>query len=309
MQGLAWAAVFVVLDAAQAVYFGGVLQRHDAFLLGGTVFGLSATACLAWTAVSAPEELRMAFRAARALAGLNVSVAGAFVAYFYALQMIEPAVAFALFAGVIPIVTIVAGRFGMGGAERSRNLIEAGGNATLVAGLSLLAIATVLGFSGFVRGGTGTAAAGVALAVVGGTFITFMLLCSARLDAAGVGPVAQFGLRFPLYVFVAVTGVVLGLDVKPPVTAGDFALAVAIGMVLLAFPIYAVQKAVSLVTPLTIGSIAATSPLIVFLMQMVEGRVAVSGATAAGLAVYFIGALVAAWGGFLATGGHDRARA
>jgi len=308
MQGLAWAMVFVVLDAAQAVYFGGVLQRHDAFLLGGTVFGLSAAGCLAWTAIRAPKDLRQALGQGRALAGLNISVAGAFVAYFHALQMIEPAVAFALFAGVIPIVTIIAGRVGIGEAERSRNRIEAVGNATIVAGLSLLAIATVLGLSGFVRGGAVVAAAGVALAVVAGAFITFMLLCSARLDAAGVGPVAQYGLRFPLYLVVAACGVALGLDAKGPVTATDFAVAVAIGMVLLAFPIYAVQKAVSLVTPLTIGSIAATSPLIVFVMQIVEGRVAVSGATAAGLTVYFAGALVAAWGGFLATGGRDRTR-
>jgi len=67
-------------------------------------------------------------------------------------------------------------------------------------------------------------------------------------------------------------------------------------MVVLAFPIYAVQKAISLTTSLTISSVAAIAPLIVFGLQVLEGRVDYSNSTSVGLAVYFIGAIIAAVG-------------
>jgi Na+/serine symporter len=57
-----------------------------------------------------------------------------------------------------------------------------------------------------------------------------------------------------------------------------------------------VQKAVSLVSSLTIGSIAAVAPLMVFFMQMIEGRVDYSRMTSLGLSVYFFGAMLAALG-------------
>lgn len=296
LQGLLWSFVFVILDAVQAVFFGGVLQRQDAFLIGGLVFGLSATGCIAWTAIARPEQISIALRHPAPLAGLNLTAAGAWLAYFIAIQLTEPAVAFTIFVGVIPISTIIASYCGFPEAETSRNRIETLGNAILILGLLMLAGFTLFGQSGFVRGGTDVALLGLALAVAAGVLITLMLLYSKRLDGVGLEPVAQFGLRFPIFVVLAFAGFAMGVDDKGPVPPGDILHAVAIGMILLAFPIYAVQKAVSLTTPLTIASIAATAPLIVFLLQMVEGRVDYSNATSAGLVVYFIGAIVTALG-------------
>lgn len=303
-QGLFWCLVFVVLDAVQAVYLGGVLQVVDAFLLGALVFGLSAAGCIGWTVVQRPSELRLAWRSGRDLIGLNISAAGGWLAYFFAIQLIEPAVAFTIFSGIIPITAVAAWRCGFHGAQSSRNGIEALGHGVLMLGIFVLAATTLLGWSGFVRGGAAVAAAGLLFALVAGVLICFMLLYSARLDRVGVGPVAQFGLRFPLYIVLAIVGAWLGLDAKGPVPIADMLFAVAVGLAVLAFPIYAVQKAVSLTTTLTIGAVAAVGPLLVFLMQMVEGRVAYSDATSVGLAVYFAGAVLAAFGSVRAARGE-----
>jgi len=40
LQGLIWCLVFVFLDASQAVYFGGILQHLDGFLIGGMMYKL-----------------------------------------------------------------------------------------------------------------------------------------------------------------------------------------------------------------------------------------------------------------------------
>ena len=295
-KGLLWCILFVVLDAVQAVYFGNVLQRVDSFLLGGIVFGLSSAVCIVWSLVREPDQILCAWRNPGSVIGLNVTAAGGWIFYLLAVQLIEPAVVFTIFAGSIPLITIVAAWLGVPEGQAPRNGAEAFGNLLLAIGMIVLSVITLLGLSGFVRGDVGVAAAGVALAWLAGVFITGMLLYGQRLDRKGMGPVAQFGFRFPLYLVLSAGAVFVGLDAKGPVDPADLAWAAVIGLLLLAFPVYAVQKAISLTTSLTIGALAGTAPLLVFLLQMVEGRVETSLFTTIGLMICFAGSMIGALG-------------
>lgn len=288
--------VFVILDAIQAVYLGGILQEIDGFLLGGLVFGLSASVCLLWTAIFRREQFQIARVALPAVIGLNVIAAGGWLFYLLAVQMIEPAVAFTIFAGSVPLVTIAAAIFGVPEAEVPRNRQELFGNVVLALGLLTLAIITLIGLSGFVRGDILAAASGLALALLAGILITGMLLYGQRLDRVGLDPVAQFGMRLPLFLVLCVIGVLLGIDSKGPIELGDLSAPVAIGLIVLAFPIYAVQKAISLTTSLTIAALAGTAPLFVFVFQIWEGRVETSFYTTLGLTICFTGSVVGALG-------------
>ena len=294
--GLLWCATFVVLDAAQAVLFGTFLQSMDSFLLGFIVFGLSSVACLVTAPLYAPGQVSIAVRDARTLAWLNVCTASGWVSYLGALQLIEPAAAFTIFSGAIPLTLIAAAWLGLREAEPIENAVEFAGNAMIAAGIVLLAIFTLVGWSGFVRGGVLVGFIGILLSVLSGVMMAGMLLASYRLNRQGVGPAAMFGLRFPLYLTVALGGFLLGLDAKEPLPSAELLWAIALGFLVLAFPIYAVQKAVALTSTLTLGTATALIPLVVFLMQTAEGRVAYSNATFAGLAVYFAGALLATAG-------------
>lgn len=296
LQGVFWCLVFLVLDALQAVFFGSFLQRMDAFFTGALVFGLPSAGILIWLWLGDRQQLRLAIANFGALVGLNITAAGAWLTYLIALQLVEPAVAFTLFSGIIPIAALVARRFGFPEAVPVRNRLEAFGYVILLVGMGVLIAATLTGYSGFVRGGAFIAFSGLLLALVSGVLITGMLLYGGRLDSGGVRPLAQFGLRFPLYVVLALGGWWLGLDAKNPVTSHDVLIILTVGMLLLAFPIYAVQKAVSLTSTLTIAAFAAAGPLLVFVLQLAEGRVDYAPATAIGLAIYFTGALVAAFG-------------
>ena len=291
--------MFVVLDAVQAVYLGGVLQRIDGFLLSGLVFGLSSAACILWTIYKSNGQFQKVLKNGKTLIGLNVTAAGGWLFYLFAVQLIEPAVAFMIFAGSIPLITIAAAWAGISEAQAPRNTLEWVGNSILAGGLVTISIVTIAGLSGFVRSGTADAVTGILLAFAAGIFITVMLLYGQRLDQQGVNPVTQFGFRFPLFLALSWSAVGLQLGYKGPVPFSDLAGAVAIGLLVLAFPIYAVQKAISLTSALTIGALAATSPSIVFVSQVVEGRVDASLYTLTGLMVCFVGALVAAGGASL----------
>lgn len=296
IRGLAWCFTFVILEAAQAVFFGGVFQRMDAFLVGSLVFGLSTAATLAWMWAVDRSQLIHAFSNRAALVGMNISAAGGWLAYLTAIQLVEPAVCFAIFSGAVPLATLVAARCGVAEATAARNRLESWAYVTLLFGLLVLVGVTVSGNSGFVRGGLFAAMAGLALSAVSGALIAVMLFYCRRLDRAGVGPVAQFGLRFLLYIFLSIGAATFGLDAKGTVTPADIALVVFVGLLIMAFPIYAMQKAVSLVSPLTIGAVTALGPLFVFVFQFVEGRVAYSPATMLGLGIYFVGAIGASLG-------------
>lgn len=296
LHGLLWCVTFVVLDAAQAVLFGSFLQRHDSLLVGFLVFGLSSLACGVVVLIRTPGEFRAALGDRRTLLALNGFTAGGWLAYLGAVQLIEPAVVATIFAGIIPLTVVTVGTWMRGATNAPLDAWERIGLAVLVLGLITLSVSTLAGWSGFVRGGALVAGLGIVLSVLSGIAMSGMLLASYRLSHNGVGPAAVFGLRFPLYLLLAGCGYLLGLDDKGPVAPSDLLIAVAVGLVVLAFPIYAVQKAVSLTSALTLGAATALIPVAVLAMQMIEGRVAYSGATTAGLAIYTVGALLAAAG-------------
>ena len=305
--GVLCALIFVSLESLQFVFFGGLFQRMDSFLIGVLVFGGTAAGAIGLTLLRRPAQLRIALANPGTLLVLNLCAAGGWIAYLLAVQLIEPAVAFTLFCGAVPLTTLVAALCGMPEASFVRNWIEACGAILIALGLAVLIAITLAGWSGFVRGGVTVALGGLALGIASGAFIAFLMLYARRLDIRGVGPMAQYGLRFPLYLVLSLGGVALGLDAKGEVPLEEIALAAALGLFIMAFPIYAMQRAVSLVPTLTIGAMTSLGPLFVFGFQIIEGRVAHAPATLLGLSIYFAGALLAAFGGSRAEVRGERA--
>ncbi|MEM9441583.1 MAG: hypothetical protein AAGA73_14140, partial [Pseudomonadota bacterium] len=159
----------------------------------------------------------------------------------------------------------------------------------------VLAATTVAGLSGFVRGGALTALVGVVLSALSGVFTALVIVFSVRLNERGVSPIAQFGLRFVLYTMLALAAFLLGVDEKDnEVSNPDLALIVSIGLLVIALPLYLVQKAVPLIPAPTIAAMTTLGPAMVFVMQLVEGRVIYATATLVGLTIYMAGALIAA---------------
>ncbi|WP_227287649.1 DMT family transporter [Boseongicola sp. H5] len=302
--GLIWAFSFVILEAAQAVFFGGVFQDYDSFLIGAAVFGFTALGALTWTGIRAADELRTAWGNGAALFGLNLSTAFVWIAYFFALQMIEPAVVFTIFSGLIPVAILIARALGVPEASPLRNRTEGAGLLIIVIGVGYLTAITILGRSGFVRGDWTVALTGLLLTCISGASLAAMMIYSQRLNRLGVSPVAQYGLRFPLYVAVALAGASLGFDEKGPVDPGGLMIVVLIGFVIMAFPVFAMQKAISLMSTLTLAAITALGPLFVFLFQIIEGRVDYAPATMTGLIIYVTGAILAAYGGAKSSDRH-----
>ncbi len=299
--GVFWGLAFVALEAVQYVYFGSLFQRMSSFLFGFLVFGITTVAFVGWTAVKVRRQLKIAIANPATLIAVNVSATLAWAAYLTSVQLIEPAVAYTIGAGTMPITAHLAYRFGVREGEPMRNRAEALGNVILLCGIVYLVVVTISGWSGFVRGDAAVAAAGVLFAIADGALFTWMLIYCQRLDRVGVGAGAVFGLRFPLYVVAAGSVAALGLDRRDAIPFSDIVFIVLIGLILTIPPLFALQKAVAAVSTMTIGALTALGPFAIFGLQMIEGRVAYSLATLIGLVVYFAGAMLAALGAVKAT--------
>lgn len=296
LAGILWCFVFVTLEAVQAVYFGSVFQDVSPFLVGGTIFTVTTLGCLCWVQLRAPAEAVAAWRSRSSVVGMNVAAAVAWLAYLPSIALIEPAIAFTIFSGMVPLAAVGAYFLGVPEGEKPRSVVELSGLSLISLSLAFLSLITLLSVSGFVARSLLTAALGTCLAAASGIGIAVMLFYCRRLAKAGVGSVAQFGLRFLLYVPLAAAGNVLFARQYAIPTLLDAIFIFVVGLLVIAFPIYAVQKSIIMVDALTVGVLTSLGPLFVFLFQMIEGRFDQSSLTLCGLAIYFAGAVSAAFG-------------
>lgn len=292
--GLIYCLSYVFLEAVQAVYLGSLFQQVDSFRIGAWVFGLSFLGCTVLAGLRYPEELKVALRSRSILVSLNLCVALAWCCYFLAVQLIEPAVVFTIFSGMVPLGTACMQRTAFSASRLANHRGEVTGLALILVAILFLSVITLTGHSGFVRGEWLTALAGVMLSIIAGTATARVILLSVKWHQQGVGPVIQFGLRFMLYVPVALMAVQLGIDAKPEASSPMALPAlVLIGMLIIALPLFLLQKAVCLVSANAIAAFTALGPAMVFVLQLLEGRIAYAPATLAGLAIYIVGALLA----------------
>ena len=299
--GLIFAFLFVTIESAQFVYFGGLFQQMDLFQFGFLVFGLIALVFIGWAAIFNPQQLKTAFSMPRQLIAVNLGALVTFSAYLMSVQLLEPAITYTISSGTMPITAYVLYRLGVREGEPMRNGPEAVGNLLIFLSIIFLAMITVLGYSGFVRGDSSKAILGILLAITDGIFFTLILVYSQRLNKAGVQPAVVLGIRLPLYVLV--TGFVAygaGRELAP-LDQSEIVFFVLLGFLLTVPPLYFLQKAVSMLTTLTISAITALGPFIIFMLQMVEGRIDYSQVTLMGLTIYIIGAILASWGAVKAT--------
>lgn len=295
--GLIYCLAFVTLQAFQAVFLGSLFQQVDSFRVGAWVFGLSFIGCTLISAIVQPAQLRKALRSWSILIPINVCVALTWCCYFQAVQLIEPAIVFTIFSGMVPLGALLAAHLGLVKVRSSQGRYEKIGHGLIIAAIVILTGVTLSGHSGFVRGDWTSALAGVTLSAISGCATAFVILLSVRWHEQGVGPAVQFGLRFCLYTLVAMMASYLGLDAKPEVSGSPpFAYIVVIGMLVVALPLYLMQQAVPLVSGQRIAGVMALGPGLVFVMQLLDGRIGYATGTLAGLAVYLAGALIAVFG-------------
>ena len=126
----------------QFVYFGGLFQRVSSFHFGALVFGSMIVLFVGGTAIRDPQVLRNAWNNPRPVIAVNLCVLFALGAYLLSVQLVEPAVVYAISSATMPVTTYVLYRLGVREGEGMRNLTE--GIGTFLLFVSILISGTSL---------------------------------------------------------------------------------------------------------------------------------------------------------------------
>jgi hypothetical protein len=284
--------VFVVTQAFRDVYFGTAFQGIDFFFVIVLAFSLSTVAFAAVTAIREPAAFARMRRELPALAWINVTTAIAWISYFFSLKHLQPSVVNTLHSGAGPLTVILLASFGIHIARPSAvNQAERLCYAGLAASLGFLCWAVLTGQSGLWSESLLVTAAGLVLPAVSGASITISLLWCKRLNERGIGADAITASRYWLIIAIALLVEVVGARPTGVGSAADFAVLAVVTTALIVLPLYSLQLGIARTAPLTAHVIRSLGPVLIFGLELADGRIAYSGPVLVGIVLYSFFAL------------------
>ncbi|MBI3825609.1 MAG: hypothetical protein HY294_06420 [Candidatus Rokubacteria bacterium] len=291
--GFLVSVAFVGLAAVRDVYLGGLFQRVSPLLVAMVAFSLCTLVFLPTAFVYSRDSLAVLRRRSRDLFWVNVSSAIAWLAFLYALRLVEPSLVQILYSGIGPLSVVWIDRH-LGGASPAVSLTRAerpiyGG---LLVSLVFGAAVALGGLSGAGARPVGATALGVMLAASGGIAISVSTMLCRKLNDAGVTPGAVLSLRYPATALAAAVLASLSPSGLPAALSWVDAV-MAIASLLIIVPSYVNQVGISLASPLTVRVVLATGPVLIFFVQLIEGRLSASPYSLTAAILYAVVAIAA----------------
>ena len=293
--GFLLSVAFVCLAAGRDVYFGALFQRVHPLAVALTAFTLCTLLFLPIALLRHRAGLARLGCHAGTLVWINVTTAIAWLSFFHALQIGEPALVQVIFFGIGPLSVTWIDRLVPSLAMAARTAAERRLHWGLLGALLFAAAVMLAGWSGLGPRPLGRVLAGLALTVGGGLCISISTLLSRVVNDAGVRPATLIALRFPGAVLLA--GVLAALSparVSAGITPASLGVIALASLLLIVLPNYVNQIGIALASPLTVRAVLALGPVLVFLLQTVEGRLPSSVTTLAACVLYAVFAVAAA---------------
>ena len=293
--GLALLLGFVAAQAMRDVYlrhlFGNLGVFEVALVAFGTVAGVFGLGLLLF----GRHQIHLLRAAWRDAIVVNLTTVVAWMSYFGALRLVEPAAVNLAFSGIAPAAVAIWGLVGLtSGADSKTSRLEASLHWALLGLIVMLAIVVSTGHSGFARLDPAVGLAGIALAAFSGIIIAAETIVSKRMNAVGISALSIVSVRFSLVTAVAAVMVAR----TPGAFAGLSPWAITqqslIFLVILVGPIYLGQAGLRLTNPLLSSVIGAIGPITTLALQSTVGVVPLSPAMLVVTAVYAIVAIAAA---------------
>ncbi len=261
--GILLLLAFVAAQAARDVYLGHLFGQLGLFETAALAFGAAVAVFGLWALLFAKDQLLLVARHWQTIIALNVTTALAWLSYFAAIDLANPAAASLAFAGVAPIgvhLLAVAG-IARNGDDRGAWRVRAW-NWGLLLAVALLAAAAAAGLV------AGTASlAGIGLAALAGMVITVESVLAKRMSDDGISAPVLVATRF-----ILVAAIAAGMTARQasPFSGLDptmFARQCALLLLILVGPIILAQAGLARTSPLISGAVLALGPVATMALQ------------------------------------------
>lgn len=292
--GFLTSVAFVCLASVRDVYLGGLFQRVSPLLVAVGVFTLCTLVFLPIAFVHSRDSLAALLRRPGDLFWVNATSAIAWLAFFSALKLIEPSLVQILYSGIGPLSVVWIDRRVRSAIPaipltRAERPIYFG----LLASLIFAATVALCGLSGVGAQPVGGTALGVILAASGGISISVSTMLCRKLNDAGVTPGTLLSLRYPATVLSAAVLASLSSSGLPTPLSLRVDAFMVIASLLIIIPSYVNQIGISLASPLTVRVVLSTGPVLIFFVQLIEGRLSASPYSLAAAILYAVAAISA----------------
>lgn len=278
--GLACLLIFALSQAVRDAFFANLFQSISFFIVLVLAFGGATLLFGGWVLVCRPREVRIFGSHRRMFAALNLTTAAAWIAYFFGLKNLEPAIVNTMYTGVGSLTILALGAAGVAMARPvATNSLERVAHTGVLVSLVAIAFVAVLGYSGFASQAPTMRLVAVVCVVMGGGFIAVSHMIAREFNNLGVGSNAIMGFRFLVTIGMALGAeVVLGQASMRPAMSALPPLATA-AIALIVIPSYFLQLGVARASPLTVNVFRSLGPVFVFAVQQLDGRIRFSGLT------------------------------
>lgn len=276
--GLGSVLLFVVFSSWRDVYFASAFQRFGFLDVAIISFSLCTLCFAAAISVTNPRGFAELLRYWRDVVWVNVTSAAGWLSYFYALKTLEPSIVQTFFAGIGPITVITLEGLGI---HLARSVpirpLEKLFHAGILLSLLLTSGVVLAGLSGMPSQSIAERGLGVGLAFMSGMSMSFKDLICKRMNERGVSPEKILSVRFIGVVVFGLIAVAFLQDSRMNAWSADAIVYLSLAsMLLIIAPVYLLQVGIALIPPITTRVILALGPVLVFLMQTLEGRVTYS---------------------------------
>jgi drug/metabolite transporter (DMT)-like permease len=291
--GLFLTGGFVLCGSLRDVYFARTFQTWSPLDVAALAFTIST---LVFMMVALARNRRVLVALAgwpREIAAINATSAIAWISFFYALQSLEPSLVQVIWAGSGPVAIRTLERAGVSLVAPIRlGPLEQWCLAAVGLAVALAGVVALLGLSATEPG---SAAFGVGLALLSGAAISINILLCKRLHDRGVAPAPLLSVRF-IGVVVAALALAPFARTSPSIWHSVALPSVATAAVLLiVLPLYLNQQGVALASPMTVRVVHAAGPVLVFSLQLADGRLPASPWSLAVIIVYSGAAVLSAF--------------
>jgi len=281
---------FVASQAVRDVYLGHLFGDLGLFEIASLTFGTAAIVFGLFLVVTRPQQIALLARGWRIVLLLNMTTAAAWLSYFEALRIGQPAAVNLAFSGVAPVAVSLFGIAGLRNTGEYRSGVLA--HLVHVALVGTVAALTIVA-NPFA----------ISLAAFAGISITAETILAKRMNDKGVTALAIVGTRFFLVTAIAV--VMLGQSPAPfaGMSVSDIVWQAGIFLAILILPIYLAQAGIALTSPMVAGVICALGPIATLGLQSVTSAMELTPGMLTITLAYTALAIVAAG---LAASGHSK---
>lgn len=291
---------FAVLTAAMDVYGSNRLQVVSPESLTAVSFTLTAVFFIALELIrNGTAVLTMLRESRHDVFAINITTAVTWLATFYALRNLEPAVVNVVGLALGPVFTLLTGAL----LRRGTAVIaaEVGVALGICVFLGVLVWGSFTGETAVGDIGENAAAWGLFFSVVCAIGSAANITYMKRLSDRGRSPQEVLAVRFFLMILIGwvMTAASSMDDVAAALVPGAVVAVIGIGL-----PIYVLQIGIRHTEPITTSLIVSLSPLFAYLMQFLDGRLKPTLLTIVGI----LGIVALAVAGTLARARHDSRR-